>query len=101
MIIPGELELSLAVEHEVEAQAASLHEQWQLRLEKAEYEARRAERRYMAVDPDNRTVARTLEANWESCLRDLEAVRQRYDAAKREHRVQLTNQDRRRIRELA
>jgi DNA invertase Pin-like site-specific DNA recombinase len=101
MIIPGELELSLAVEHEVEAQAASLHEQWKLRLEKAEYEARRAERRYMAVDPDNRTVARTLEANWESCLRDLEAVRQHYEAARREHRVQLTDEDRRRIRELA
>jgi len=101
MIIPGELELSLAVEHEVEAQAASLHQQWRLRLEKAEYEARHAERRYMAVDPDNRTVARTLEANWEVCLRDLEAVRQRYDAAKREHRVQLTDEDRRRIRELA
>ena len=101
MIIPGELELSLAVEHEVEAQAASLHEQWKLRLEKAEYEARRAERRYKAVDPDNRTVARTLEADWESCLRDLEAVRKRYDAARREHRVQLTDADRRRIRELA
>jgi len=101
MIIPGELELSLAVEHEVEAQATALHEQWKLRLEKAEYEARRAERRYMAVDPDNRTVARTLEATWESCLRDLEAVRQRYDAAKREHRVQLTDEDRRRVRELA
>ena len=101
MIIPGEIDLSLAVEHEVEAQAASLHEQWKLRLEKAEYEARRAERRYLAVDPDNRTVARTLEANWESCLRDLEAVRQRYDAARREHRVQLTDEDRRRIRELA
>jgi DNA invertase Pin-like site-specific DNA recombinase len=101
MIIPGELDLTLAVEHEADAQAASLHEQWRLRLEKAEYEARRAERRYMAVDPDNRTVARTLEGDWEARLRDLEAVRQRHEAAKREHRVQLTDQDRRRIRELA
>ncbi|MEO6593821.1 MAG: hypothetical protein ABIP94_03615 [Planctomycetota bacterium] len=55
----------------------------------------------MAVDSDNRTVARTLEADWESRLQDLEAVRQRYDNAKREHRVQLTVEDRRRIRELA
>lgn len=54
MIVPGELELTLAVEREVEAQAASLNEQWRLRLEKAEYEARRAERRYKAVDPENR-----------------------------------------------
>ena len=60
-IIPTELELSLAVEREVDAQAASLEAQWKLRLEQAEYEARRAERRYKAVDPDNRVVARTLE----------------------------------------
>jgi DNA invertase Pin-like site-specific DNA recombinase len=45
MIVPTELELSLAVEREVDAQAASLEGQWKLRLEQAEYEARRAERR--------------------------------------------------------
>ena len=101
MIIPSELELSLALEHEVQSQAASLNEQWKLRLEKAEYEPRRAERRYKAVDPDNRVVARTLEADWESCLRELEAVRHQYEGAKRERRVQLTDADRQRVRELA
>jgi DNA invertase Pin-like site-specific DNA recombinase len=101
MIVPSELELSLAVEHEVDAQAASLEEQWKLRLEQAEYEARRAERRYKAVDPDNRVVARTLESEWEARLQDLEEIRRRLENAKREHRVQLTNEDRSRIRALA
>jgi DNA invertase Pin-like site-specific DNA recombinase len=101
MIIPGELELSLAVEREVDAQAASLEAQWQLRLEQAEYEARRAERRYKAVDPDNRVVARTLESEWEGRLQELAEIRRRIENAKREHRVQLTNEDRRRIRALA
>jgi len=101
MILPGELELTLAVEREVEAQAATLNEQWKLRLEQAEYEARRAERRYKAVDPDNRVVARTLEDEWEIRLRDLEEVRQRFDCAKQEHRVQLSKDDKIRIRELA
>jgi DNA invertase Pin-like site-specific DNA recombinase len=100
-IIPSELELSLALEREVESQAATLHEQWKLRLEKAEYEARRAERRYKAVDPDNRVVARTLEADWESCLRELEAVRGQYEGARQQRRVHLTDDDRRRVRELA
>jgi hypothetical protein len=54
MVVPAELELSIAIEREVDASAASLEEQWKLRLEQAEYEARRAERRYKAVDPDNR-----------------------------------------------
>jgi DNA invertase Pin-like site-specific DNA recombinase len=100
-IVPSELELSLALEREVESQAASLNEQWKLRLEKAEYEARRAERRYKAVDPDNRVVARTLEADWESCLRELEAVRAQYESAREHRRVQLTDDDRTRVRELA
>jgi len=101
MILPSELELSLAVEREVDAQASSLQEQWKLRLEQAEYEARRAERRYKAVDPDNRVVARTLESEWEARLQDLEEVRHRFENAKRERRVQLSDEDRIRIRALA
>jgi DNA invertase Pin-like site-specific DNA recombinase len=101
MIVPTELELSLAVEREVDAQATSLGEQWKLRLEQAEYEARRAERRYKAVDPDNRVVARTLESEWEARLQDLAEIRRRLENAKREHRVQLSDEDRSRIRALA
>lgn len=100
-VTPDELELCLAVEREVEAQAASLDEQWRLRLEKAEYEARCAERRYKAVDPDNRVVARTLEHDWEMRLREREEVHHQYEAARRELLVQLGDADRARIRELA
>ena len=35
-------------------------------VEQARYHATRAERRYRAVDPDNRLVARGLEAEWET-----------------------------------
>src|SRR6516225_1918086 len=44
------------------------------RLE-ADHEASRAERRYRAVDPDNRLVARGLERDWEESLSALEAAR--------------------------
>ena len=101
MIVPTELELSLAVEREVDAQAASLDQQWKLRLEQAEYEARRAERRYKAVDPENRVVARTLESEWEARLEEIEEIRRRLGNAKREHRLQLSDGDRSRIRALA
>lgn len=46
--------------------------QWQLSVERARYEAELAERRYRAVDPDNRLVARGLEAQWEQSLRALQ-----------------------------
>src|SRR5262249_37332768 len=57
----------------VYAGAATL-KQWRLGVERANYEASRAERRYRAVDPDNRLVARGLEREWEESLSALEAA---------------------------
>jgi hypothetical protein len=45
--------------------------QFKLQVERVRYEAQRAERRYRAVDPDNRLVAKGLEAEWETRLREL------------------------------
>ena len=42
--------------------------------ERAAYEVRCAERRYRAVDPDNRLVARGRECEWEQRLADLQAA---------------------------
>jgi hypothetical protein len=100
-MVPSELELSLAVDHEVAGQAEELAKQWRARREQAAYEARRAEKRYKAVDPDNRVVARTLEGEWESKLRELEEVERQYTEARRTRRVDLSAEDRVRVRELA
>ena len=43
-------------------------------VEQARYHAARAERRYQAVDPENRLVARGLEAAWEKALTELAAA---------------------------
>jgi DNA invertase Pin-like site-specific DNA recombinase len=45
--------------------------QWRRQVEQARYQASRAERRYRAVDPDNRLVARGLETDWEHALATL------------------------------
>jgi hypothetical protein len=45
--------------------------QWRLEVERARYEAEKVERRYRTVEPENRLVARGLETEWESRLRDL------------------------------
>jgi len=54
---------------------AAAERSWRLQIEKAEYEAQRAERQYMAVEPENRTVARELERRWNEHLEQVEAVR--------------------------
>jgi DNA invertase Pin-like site-specific DNA recombinase len=48
--------------------------QWRLEVERARYEAERAERRYRVVEPENRLVARGLETEWENRLRELAAA---------------------------
>jgi len=55
---------ALADEH-LRSEIAAAETTWRLQIEKAEYEARRAERQYLAVEPENRTVARELERRWE------------------------------------
>ena len=57
----AELELALAALQELEARDQTILRQWKMRLERAEYEAALAERRYQEVDPSQRLVAATLE----------------------------------------
>jgi DNA invertase Pin-like site-specific DNA recombinase len=89
--------IALAALEELEQEYASLRRQWQLRLERVQYEAARAQRQYSAVEPENRLVARTLEGQWEEKLRDVEKVEREYEDWLRQHRLELTDQDRRDI----
>ena len=75
---PAQLELSIATLEQVEERQRQLEQQWQLRLERAQYEADLARRRFMAVDPENRLVARTLERDWNEKLIGVKEVEKAY-----------------------
>lgn len=100
-VAPAELELSLAVVQEVERQAAEVERQWKLRLERAQYEAARAERQYHAVEPENRIVVRTLEARWNQKLQELLAIECEYQETRRALKLDLSDEDKRSIRALS
>jgi DNA invertase Pin-like site-specific DNA recombinase len=85
----------------IEEQDHALDKQWLLRLERARYEAKRAERQYDACDPDNRTVARTLEKRWNDKLVAVEDLEREYDQFKTSQRASLSDLDRQRILQLA
>jgi DNA invertase Pin-like site-specific DNA recombinase len=72
---PAELELALAALHELEVRDQTIFRQWQMRLERAEYEAALAERRYQEVDPSQRLVVATLERRWNEALLRLEDLK--------------------------
>ena len=75
---PAELELALATLQELEMRDQAVLRQWQMRLERAEYEAALAERRYQEVDPSQRLVASTLERRWNEALLSVEDLKKQY-----------------------
>jgi DNA invertase Pin-like site-specific DNA recombinase len=72
---PAKLAATFAAAERLEADRETSLRQWRLGVERASYEANRAKRRYRAVDPDNRLVARGLEREWEESLSALEAAK--------------------------
>jgi uncharacterized protein YndB with AHSA1/START domain len=67
-IEPAALEACLAAADELETGHDTALAQWRREVEGARFQAAKAERRYLAVDPDNRLVARGLETEWERTL---------------------------------
>jgi hypothetical protein len=70
-LAPAALDACLQAARQLEDGHDAALAQHQRQVEQARYHASRAERRYLAVDPDNRLVARGLEAAWEQALREL------------------------------
>ncbi|MHB1920099.1 MAG: recombinase family protein [Acidimicrobiales bacterium] len=68
---PDEVALALAAADEVANRRARRSRAGELAVERARYEADRAERAFLACEPENRLVARNLEARWEGRLADL------------------------------
>jgi hypothetical protein len=67
-VTPQQLQLALAAADEVAQRHTRAHRAAELALDRARYDADRAERAHGLVEPENRLVARTLEARWEQAL---------------------------------
>jgi DNA invertase Pin-like site-specific DNA recombinase len=93
-LAPDQLELALAALEQLEQEDAGLWRQWELRLERARYEAARAERQYQAVEPEHRLVARTLERQWEDALRALEQTEHEAERWQQQRRLTVSVADR-------
>ncbi|MPZ12848.1 MAG: hypothetical protein GEU73_00200 [Chloroflexi bacterium] len=78
-VSPLALEVALAVQDELEARAQEVDRIRRQQVERARYEAELAQRRYLRVDPDNRLVADSLEAEWNTKLRALAAAQEEYE----------------------
>jgi DNA invertase Pin-like site-specific DNA recombinase/predicted DNA-binding transcriptional regulator AlpA len=70
-VTPASVEAVILATRHLQANHDAALAQWRLDVERNRYEAERAERRYRTVEPENRLVARGLESEWETRLRDL------------------------------
>lgn len=98
---PSALEVSLRAAEDIEWERTQLSELWKKRLERAKYESERARRQYNAVEPENRTVARTLERQWEEALVNQEGLADEHTRVMARQAATLTAGDREAIRRLA
>ena len=76
VINEGTLDLSLANDERLQEDQAVMAQHWQDKLQRLQYEADLARRRYEQVDPENRLVAQTLETEWNQALEQLVATQQ-------------------------
>lgn len=99
-VAPAGIEAALLAEEQLQAHEETALKQWRLQVERAHYEAQRAERRYRTVEPENRLVARTLEAEWERRLAALAKAETELKQRQSQRPSALTEEQRNRIRSL-
>jgi DNA invertase Pin-like site-specific DNA recombinase/DNA-binding transcriptional regulator YiaG len=100
-VTPVALDVALSVQSELEARAGEADALRASHVERARHRAEAARRRYLAVDPDNRLVADSLEADWNDALRQLSEAEEDYQRAATAAQTSLSEEHKARVRALA
>jgi transposase len=87
------LQAAEALEHDHDAAL----KQWRLQVERAKYQADRAERRYRQVEPEHRLVARGLERDWEQALQELASAEAELALREQQRPRTLTDDERKQL----
>lgn len=94
---PAAVELALDIRREIEARQQEADLLRGRAIERAQFEADLAQRRFMLVDPANRLVADTLEAEWNDKLRTLIHVREERERGRQQDQLVLNDAIRQRL----
>jgi DNA invertase Pin-like site-specific DNA recombinase len=93
-ITPMTLEVALSVQQELQSRLEEADRLRQQQVERSRYEAELARRRYLRVDPDNRLVADSLEADWNAKLKMLAEAQELCERQREQDRKLVTDQQR-------
>jgi DNA invertase Pin-like site-specific DNA recombinase len=100
-VTPLTLEVALQVQKELEDRFNEADKLRKQQVQRAEYEANIARRRFMQVDPDNRLVADTLEAEWNEKLRQLQDAIDYYEDHRQKESEKLKSVQKKEVLKLA
>jgi DNA invertase Pin-like site-specific DNA recombinase len=100
-VSPKVIDVAISVQDELQSRANDADGLRRKHVERLKYETELARRRYMRVDPDNRLVADSLEADWNQQLRLLSDAQEQYEKQRQELEKLLTEQQRAEIVALA
>jgi len=100
LVTPTTLEVALTVQQELQARLGEADRLRKQQVERAHYEAELAQTRYMRVDPNNRLVADSLEADWNHKLRALTEAQTEYERRCEEDRKIFQEEERAAILQL-
>ena len=99
-LTPAAVEATEQAMRQLEADHDAALGQWRLAVERARYQAERAERQYRTVEPENRLVARGLETEWENRLRGLTAAEAELERRQQQRPRTLSAEERAKVRAL-
>ena len=100
-VTPLTLEVALNVQKELQQRFDETDRIRRQQVERAQYEANLAKRRYMQVDPDNRLVVGTLETRWNEKLCALEKSKEEYERLSRDDHEAMNDRKQKEILSLA
>ena len=100
-LTPLTLEVTLAVHQELQMHFEKADQLRHKAVEQAQYEADLARRRYMRVEPENRLVADSLEADWNEKLRAVTEAQECYEQQRAADRLLVDEEQRAQVMELA
>lgn len=101
VIKPKQIKAAIKALEEIERREEAVDNQWRMQIDRTEYEANLAQRRYEAVDPDNRLVAGTLEKRWNEKLLKAQEVKRKFEEHKQKNRISATEEQKSQLLNLA
>ncbi len=96
-----QIEIALRAVRELERRSQAVDHQWRMRIERLEYQAQLAQRRYEEVDPSNRLVAGTLERRWNDALQELKSAEEELHRSRQQQGLELSEEQKAQLMALA